>query len=254
MDRCCLVYGGISRREGLTAAQHMPSHISNLIGLGIYSVPEAARLTGINSRTIRRWLRGYSYKVGDELRHSPEVVFADLRQIEEAFALTFRDLIEVRFVQAFRHHGVSSKTLRAASSLGQRMLQTTHPFSTKAFRTDGKKIFAELANGSGDPKLLDLLADQYVFRKILAPHLYRDLERSADDEVLRWWPMNRTGLVVLDPGRSFGQPIINEEGVSTWVLAKAFEAEESINRVAEWFDVKPASVRAAVTFENQLAA
>ena len=119
MDRCCLVYGGISRREGLTAAQHMPSHISNLIGLGIYSVPEAARLTGINSRTIRRWLRGYSYKVGDELRHSPEVVFADLRQIEEAFALTFRDLIEVLFVQAFRHHGVSWKTLRAASSASQ---------------------------------------------------------------------------------------------------------------------------------------
>ena len=53
------------------------------------------------------------------LGHSPEVVFADLRQIEEAFALTFRDLIEVRFVQAFRHHGVSWKTLRAASSASQ---------------------------------------------------------------------------------------------------------------------------------------
>ncbi len=237
----------------MTTAQHMPSHISDLIGLGIYSVPEAGRLTGIKSRTIRRWLRGYSYKVGDELHHSSEVVLADLRQTKEAFALSFRDLIEVRFVQAFRRHGVSWKTLRAASCLGQKMLQTTHPFSTKAFRTDGKKIFAELADGSRDPKLLDLLDNQYVFREILAPHLYSGLERSPDDEVLRWWPMNRTGLVVLDPGRSFGQPIINEEGVSTWVLAKAFEAEESINRVAGWFDVKPASVRAAVTFENRLA-
>ena len=38
-----------------------------------------------------------------------------------------------------------------------------------------------------------------------------------------------------------------------WVTPEV-EAEESIKRVAEWFDVKPASVRAAVTFENQLAA
>ena len=238
----------------MTADQHMPSQISNLTGLGIYSVPEAARLTGIKSRTIRRWVRGYSYKVGDELHHSPEVVLTDHTQIEEASALSFRDLNEVRFVHAFRHHGVSWKTLRAARRLGQQMLQTTHPFSTKAFLTDGKKIFAEVAEGSsGDPKLLDILADQYVFRKILAPHL-RGLDRSPDDEILRWWPMNRAGLVVLDPGRSFGQPIVNEEGVSTWTLAKAFEVEESINRVAKWFEVKPASVRAAVKFENRLAA
>ena len=239
----------------MTADHHMPCQISNLTGLGIYSVPEAARLTGIKSQTIRRWVRGYTYKVGDELHHSPEVVLTDLRQIEETLALSFRDLIEVRFVHAFRQHGVSWKTLREASLLGQRLLQTTHPFSTKAFRTDGKNIFAELAEGSnGDPRLLDILADQYVFRKILAPHLYLGLDRSPDDEILRWWPRNRAGLVVLDPGRSFGQPIVNEEGVSTWILAKAFEAEESINRVAEWFDVKPASVRAAVTFEKQLAA
>ena len=238
----------------MTADQLMPSQISNLVGSGIYSVPEAARLTSVKSRTIRRWVCGYSYKVGDELRHSPEVVLADHRQIEGSFALSFRDIIEVRFVQAFRHHGVSWKTLRAASLRGQQMLQTTHPFSTKAFRTDGKKIFAEIAKDSGDPKLLDILAGQYAFRKILAPHLYHGLELSPDDEVVRWWPMNRTGLVVLDPGRSFGRPIVNEEGVSTWILAKAFEAEESIERVAEWFDVKPPSVRAAVKFEKQLAA
>jgi uncharacterized protein (DUF433 family) len=66
--------------------------------------------------------------------------------------------------------------------------------------------------------------------------------------------MERSGIVVLDPRRSFGQPIVNDEGVSTRVLAGAVQAEQSIERVAEWFEVKPASVRAAVDFENQLAA
>ena len=85
-------------------------------GLGIYSVPEAARLTGIESRTIRRWVRGYDYRVGEKLLHSPEVINADLPQFEGVFALSFRDLIEVRFVNAFRQYDVSWKTLRAAGT------------------------------------------------------------------------------------------------------------------------------------------
>jgi hypothetical protein len=28
---------------------------------GIYTVPEAARLTGVSTGRIRRWLRGYRY-------------------------------------------------------------------------------------------------------------------------------------------------------------------------------------------------
>ena len=31
------------------------------IGHGVYSVAEAARLTGVPASTIRRWTRGYSY-------------------------------------------------------------------------------------------------------------------------------------------------------------------------------------------------
>jgi len=42
----------------------------SLLGLGVYSVPEAARLTGVSSRRIRRWLQGYSYSSGGAARAS----------------------------------------------------------------------------------------------------------------------------------------------------------------------------------------
>lgn len=224
------------------------------IGGGIYSVPEAARFTGVHPRTIRRWIRGYDYRVREELRHSPEVLAADLPQIEGVIALSFRDLIEVRFVDAFRRHGVSWKVLRKAHDEGARVLETTHPFSTRAFRTDGRTIFAEIAQTEEDSKLLDLISGQFAMKKVLEPYLYRGLEISDRDVVVRWWPLERRGRVVLDPERSFGQPIVSREGVPTRVLYQAFQAEESVENVARWFEVSEASVAAAIAFEDQLAA
>ena len=34
----------------------------NLVGIGLYSFPEVAKLTGIESSQLRRWLRGYAYR------------------------------------------------------------------------------------------------------------------------------------------------------------------------------------------------
>ncbi len=70
----------------------------------------------------------------------------------------------------------------------------------------------------------------------------------------RWWPLGRRKQVVIDPKRSFGQPIVNEGGVPTVVLADAYRAERSIKRVVAWFDVGKAAVRDAVEYERKLAA
>ena len=41
--------------------------MDKLIGLGIYSIPEAARLTKVPNNTIYRWIRGYKYHSEDEI-------------------------------------------------------------------------------------------------------------------------------------------------------------------------------------------
>lgn len=231
----------------------MPKEEQTLIGVGIYSIAEASRLSQVHRNTIARWLRGYSYRLGDDRRYSPQVIKGGLLHAGGANALRFKDLIEVRFVDAFRHQGVSWKVLRKASERAAELLETTHPFSTKRFLTDGQRILGEMGRERGAGALLDVIKDQYVFREILAPYL-RGLERSDQDEVLRWWPLERRGGVVLDPERSFGQPIISDEGVSTNVLYRAFKAEGAVDPVARWFDVKPKSVRLAIEYEKHLAA
>ncbi|HYO13020.1 MAG TPA: DUF433 domain-containing protein [Thermoanaerobaculia bacterium] len=213
----------------------------SLLGVGIYTVPEAARLTRVKPARIRRWLSE------DQARTSLPV-------IEGSPALSFRDLIEVRFVDSFRSHGVGWKVIRLAAERAAELLQDPHPFSTKRFRTDGSRIFAEIMANTGEELLLDLVQSQYGFTQILSPYLYEGLEFSDSDGAIRWFPLAGSRRVVIDPTIAFGQPVVHPEAVPTGILAKAVQVEGSVGRVARWYMVDPQSVRDAVEYEERLAA
>jgi uncharacterized protein (DUF433 family) len=100
---------------------------------------------------------------------------------------------------------------------------------------------------------VDLVSDQYAFRHVMLPSFRAQIELS-ERGAERWWPMGRKKLVVLDPARQFGEPIVAEGGVPTAVLAKAAAAMHSEQAAAKWYEVSRSAVRQAVTFEQQLAA
>ncbi len=143
----------------------------DLLGGGVYSVTEAARLTRVREPRIRRWLRGYAYRTSDDVRKSPPVWCHELPTVEGAMALGFRDLIEVRLVDAFRNAGVGWKALRIAAERAAELFGDTHPFSSRRFRTDGRKIFAEVGRETGEVQLLDLVRSRYAFKRVLDPYL-----------------------------------------------------------------------------------
>ena len=103
--------------------------------------------------------------------------------------------------------------------------------------------------------LLELAKSQYHFKEIIRPYL-RDLDFSRDARhiALRWWPLPDSRLVVVDPLRSFGKPILAKEGVPTEVLMEGHREGRPVDELAKWFDVEPEGVVAAITFEEQLAA
>ena len=59
---------------------------------------------------------------------------------------------------------------------------------------------------------------------------------------------------MIDPTRSFGQPISSEFGVPTIVLAEAVQAEGSVARVAALYEVDRTVVADAVRYHEELAA
>jgi uncharacterized protein (DUF433 family) len=134
-----------------------------------------------------------------------------------------------------------------------RAFRDRHPFSSLPFRTDGRTIFAEIINQAGEPQLLDLAQSQFAFARIIGPSLYAGVEFSNRDMPVRWWPLGRKTPVVIDPARSFGQPIVSTAGIPTAVLADAVAAEGSVESVARLFRLPAQSVRAAPRFEHELA-
>lgn len=230
-----------------------PPVSTDLLSAGIYTIPEAARLTRVSGTRIRRWMKGYDFKTTRQERHHSDPVWTgQLPQIDGQVAVGFRDLMEIRFVDAFIEAGVSWKTMRLAHQAAKAKLDTDHPFCTHKFATDGREILLEQAQASGDKHFIDITNDQREFERIVTPFL-RELD--FDHGVLRWWPMGRDKLVVVDPVRNLGQPIVTRSGVPTRVLANSVKANQgSIESVAHWFEVAPEEVRDAVAFEAQLSA
>ena len=137
------------------------------IGVGLYSVADAARLLKAPPRTLRRWLDGYSYKKNEKIQYVAPILEPDIPKIDDEIELSFRDLIELRFVRAFLEKGIGLKAVRNCLEYARQCIQTDRPFSSGRFRTDGRTIFLESLDASAETKLLDLKAKQYVFKQVV---------------------------------------------------------------------------------------
>jgi uncharacterized protein (DUF433 family) len=220
---------------------------------GIYTIPEATRLTGVSQWRIRRWLRGYEFATKRGRHRSQPVWSGQLEPLDHSMAVGFLDMLEIRCVNAFLVAGVGWKTMRLAHKHAQETLNLSHPFCTNQFKVLGREIILELPQDDAEPQLWEIARNQRVFGHVTRPFL-KDLEFAQREMPLRWWPRGKAHLVALDPRRSFGHPIIFPVGIPTAVLARSVRANGSIAAVARWFEVDPVCVREAVEFEQSLAA
>jgi uncharacterized protein (DUF433 family) len=217
-----------------------PSHL----GVGLYSIADAARLSGALPETIRRWLceRG-----GVVPHYFPK----------DEKLLTFIELMEIHFIQMFRSEGVSLQTIRRTAKVLRERLETPYPFTVQRFDTDGRTIFATMMKERPKGVLIeDLERQQYVFRQIVRP-FFRKLDYDTTDKsVSRFWPRHKRGRVVLDPARKFGKPIDAETGISTAAIYDAVTAGRGQRPevVARWLGIPTAAVSAAIAFEKPQAA
>jgi hypothetical protein len=171
------------------------------LGIGYYTVPEAARLLKAESRSIKRWLGGYIHRSesGKEVK-IPPLWTPELPAFDDHVELGFRDLIELRFVKAFVRAGLGA--IRNCLDRARGCVNDDRPFSTRRFQTDGRTIFLDSLRQTGETELLDLKRRQYVFREAVEK-TFRDLDIS-DDVVSSWRPFQGKPSIVIDPKRAFG--------------------------------------------------
>ncbi len=221
--------------------------MSELIGLGLYTPAEAGRLLHVPPSKISRWLRGHHIGAQPyEPLWTPQVNLDDGR-----IYLGFRDLMEARIANEFISLGVSPQRVRAAIELASEIMGENRPLSTARFRTDGRDIFFQVVeideSGNQRERLLNLFRRQYEFRQIIEP-LLKTVEFDDQGIPSLWWPQGRRANIVVDPARSFGQPIDAASSVPTTILAVAGR-RDGIAAAARAYDVSAASVRHAIRFE-----
>lgn len=222
------------------------------LGVGLYTLPDAARILRVSPSKLRWWVREYTYHArGRAYFHKPVI----RRRFENDHPpLTFLELIELLFIKLFRTEGVSMPTIRHAASAATQLFDTNYPFAVKRFDTDGKRIFATLTESAGQKRILEELGrGQLVFEEFVRP-FFRKLDYLGNAEVLRYWPLGRSRRVVLDPAREFGAPIDARTGVPTAALfnAVATEGTNRVDKVASWFEVPLQAVRDALDYERSI--
>src|SRR5437867_6565520 len=137
------------------------------LGVGLYTMPEAARLLRVPVGKLRRWAQGYSLAAS---RHSAPMFRRDYPELAENGILTFQELIELCLVSQFRQAGVSMQTIRTTARWAAELFETNHPFAVRRFHTDGKRLFAEmeLPAEKGVPQRVyrELPTFQYVLEQV----------------------------------------------------------------------------------------
>ena len=230
----------------------------SLIGTGLYGIGRAAQLVGADVRSVRRWLKGYSRKTRNGTTSSAPLwllQYWDDEEIGDDFVLGFKDLMELRVVTRFIKQGVPLQTVRATIAIATETLGP-YPLQSRRFLTDGKRIFMDAIEGSGQRgKLLDVRGRQFVFGSVIRPSLFDDVEFDAQGNSVRWFPVPKKRLIVVDPARQFGQPVLLSCNVLTETLHNSFIAERGNRRfVAGIWEVTEEELMAAVRFEKGMAA
>lgn len=228
----------------------------NPLAKGFYTVAEASRLIRVGSANrIYGWLRGYPR------RQIGPLLSRDYEPIGDTEELSFLDLMEVRFVEHFREHGVKVKSLRIAAETLRHEFSTDHPFAMKKVVIVADKadvfvadVFRNTAKKTNDLKLRSLVTKNYVMyeaiKQSLIPGVVFD---DASHLAARWAPVPEIfPNIYLDPKIAYGQPA-GRSGVSTSTIYEAWKAEhEDIDAVSYWHEIPTTEVLEAVRFEQTL--
>lgn len=215
----------------------------NILGQGVYTPREAARLAGTNAQQVLRWTRGSG---PNEPLWAAHFQFLDNNVTE----ISFLDLVEVRVVSAMRKAGVSLQAIRFAIDYAQDRLMVERPLASKEFKTDGDEILMAAIENDGEfVSLSKRRPGQKVFKEIVLQSL-NDLEYDGE-YAARWRPSNHQE-VVLDPTRHFGDPIFDEYGVSTRIIAKEYKQFNDFNYLSAIYEIPIDTLRSGIAFETEL--
>jgi uncharacterized protein (DUF433 family) len=220
--------------------------------LPAYSIVDAAGYLRLPVSTLRSWVLGQNYRVGDQPKFfKPVIEIADRKNRQ----LSFINLVEAFVLTGIRRqHEIPLPKVRKAVDYLRRTFDSRRPLSDEQFETDGVDLFVEKmgsligATQEGQIQMRDVIRDRLervrrdpkgIPEKIVLFPARPDTKGSAD--------------VVIDPRLSFGRPVLDRLGVRTAILAERFDAGDSIETLAREYEAPPEAIQNAIRCERRAA-
>jgi uncharacterized protein (DUF433 family)/transposase-like protein len=209
----------------------------------LYSMSDVDRHLGLRSGTARRWIDGY--RRGS--RMLPPVIRPEHTGED---AVTWGEFVETRLLAGYRVRGVSLQRLRPAVVRLRAELGTDYPLaqSHPFLDVEGRELVRRVQDETGlerDLLLVVVRSDQTVMSLPVS-----DFTRDAVYEagvVRALKPGTDTPDVRIDPLRQSGSPVVRS--VPTAVLAEGFRAGETIEDLAELYELPELHIQQAIRFE-----
>lgn len=216
--------------------------VVNPLGRGLYRLSDVARYTRLAEPRVRSWFTTRAdRKIGP-------VFNADYPRDDGAHVVSFLDMMDAWIAGQLRDEGVAMRTIRAAHVALQADLGTEHPFAHSSIYTDGRRVFTDAAQVVNDPTLTEAVSHQAYFNRVRK--YLKLIEYEPQSNLAARW--NIAEGVLIDPGISFGQPVVLGKGVTTYVVASSYWANDGNDGlVARLFSITKKDVDDAVGFEER---
>jgi uncharacterized protein (DUF433 family) len=175
-------------------------------------------------------------------------------------SIPFVGLSEALVLAAVRGAGVPLQRVRPALEVLAQELGVEHALASRRLYTDGAELLFDYAESSDDPdasvarELVVVRRQQYVFAPVVERYLKLiTYGRDGYPDLVRL-PIYEHADVIVDPRRSFGQPIFARGGARVTDALDRFLAGESLHAVAEEFGVPLDEVEDVVRAASRRAA
>ena len=212
----------------------------------LYTFGEVDTFAGLNAGTAKRWLEGYRVSG----KFFPPLLRPEPTGDELA---TWGEFVEVDLVGRYRNRGISVLRFRPMLERLRAEVGGPYPLARERPLVYGRELVLRLQQETKVPRALRIVEQLRDGQLVLAPLAERFFESVewVGDIARRIMPDGPQSPVRIDPLRAFGRPTV--QAVRTERLAEAFRAGDSIESLAEGYELDVATIEAAIRFETNRA-
>ena len=227
----------------------MKTDPSSTLAVGIYTLPDAAKILNLPLSKLYRWVAGYAVSDSENKRF-PVGEFAVQEEGRDRH-FNFLTLIEVFTISELRDHGISMMKIRKGRAELAERFDTPYPFALEGLLVSGRKMLKEL----GEDVILELgTGGQQDFEEIIAPFCKRiDFDKHSK-LAERYFPQDDDRNVVVDPKHAFGRPVISGTNITTEALNSLAKGGDDLEDIADDYGLRLDQVQSAIRFENHQVA